>query len=379
MYDVTRVSRYIASAQGFVAKSADDADIDYAAGGFYAGAGTAAAPSLTFFGDTDTGLYRSAANTLGVAVAGALDFSFSANAFNVLAGSSIAWVDSATLVLGTGSDDTISHDGTLTTWTHTTGDLVIDNTDTNDQIIVRVGTDTTATGIEFRNNSDVFMWKVEPISATAGRLMAADASTLIFGAGSDDTIQHDGTNTIWAHITGDLTFDNQLVTGSTIMLLGTDTTATDFQVQNNSAVAILTVLPESASGGTTVAMGLRTVPVTAAAITTTRTLTAADSGGTFSVAKTSAYTVTLPAPLQGLRFKFLILDAGANVVTFASSGANVFGMLNINNVLTQVNGSTNVLSAATASIGDWLEFVGIDSTHYLVTGGCKDAADLSVS
>lgn len=85
----------------------------------------------------------------------------------------VLYSDSAPIILGTGSDDTIVHNGTLTTWTHTTGDLVIDNTDVNDQIILRVGTDTSATGVEIRNNSDVAVFKVEPRSASEGTITLA--------------------------------------------------------------------------------------------------------------------------------------------------------------------------------------------------------------
>jgi hypothetical protein len=80
----------------------------------------------------------------------------------------IALLDSDNVTLGAGDDDTIAHDGTLTTWTHTTGDLVIDNTDVDDQIILRVGTDTAATGVEIRNNSDVAVFSVVPASASTG-------------------------------------------------------------------------------------------------------------------------------------------------------------------------------------------------------------------
>lgn len=156
-----------------------------------------------------------------------------------------------------------------------------------------------------------------------------------------------------------------------------DNLASAFVVKEGSTEYIKVVTTNSGEG--VVITGARQISATAAAIAGVTTLTSADSGGCFSVAKTSAYTITLPAPAQGMRFKFMILDAGANIVTIASSGANLYGQLSIANVATQVNGSTNVLSAATASIGDWVEFEGIDSTHYLVTGACKDAADLSVS
>lgn len=92
---------------------------------------------------------------------------------------------------------------------------------------------------------------------TSGHITIADTYALKLGTGgTDDQISASGTNTLWTHVTGDLTFDNQLVTGSTIFLLGTDTTATDFQVQNNSAAALFTVTPTSATAGTTQVVGL---------------------------------------------------------------------------------------------------------------------------
>jgi hypothetical protein len=147
-------------------------------------------------------------------------------------------LDNADFVVGTGNDFRVNHNGTLTTITSATGDLVIDNTDTDDQIIVRVGTDTTATGIEFRNNSDVAMWAVEPISASAGRLRCPDNSTLVVGTGGDDTISHDGTLTTWTHITGDLLFDNTDTNDQFIFRVGTDTAATGIEFRNDSNTAL---------------------------------------------------------------------------------------------------------------------------------------------
>ena len=77
---------------------------------------------------------------------------------------------------------------------------------------------------------------------SAGNLQLNDNIVLSVGTGNDLSISHNGTNTLLASITGDLTVDNQAATGSTIMILGTDTTATDFQVQNNSAGSLLTIL-----------------------------------------------------------------------------------------------------------------------------------------
>lgn len=57
------------------------------------GNGVAALPSLTFAAGTTSGFYSIAANQIGVSIATALDFSFTANSFNVLAGSNITMAD----------------------------------------------------------------------------------------------------------------------------------------------------------------------------------------------------------------------------------------------------------------------------------------------
>jgi len=92
---------------------------------------------------------------------------------------------------------------------------------------------------------------------TTGFKFAGDAARgIVLGAGEDDIIGHNGTNTTWTHAVGDLVFDNVLVTGSTIARLGTDTTATSFEVQNNSEAILFSVTPSSASAGTALIAGI---------------------------------------------------------------------------------------------------------------------------
>ena len=119
-------------------------------------------------------------------------------------------------------------------------------------------------------------------------------------------------------------------------------------------------------------------PTSAPAIAAARTLTAADSGGVFTVAKTSAYAITLPTPAQGLYFKFMVLDTGANAVTISDGSAHLFGVVSINNVSTAMTGTTLTLASA-GSVGDWVCFEGISATQYLVTGACIAAADIAIA
>lgn len=124
--------------------------------------------------------------------------------------------------------------------------------------------------------------------------------------------------------------------------------------------------------------GFTAKSLSAAAIATTRSLTVQDSGCCFSIAKTSAYAITLPTPAQGIRFKFLVLDTGANIVTISNGSAHLMGTVSVNNTNVAMTGTTLSLASG-GSVGDWVEFEGIDATHYLVTGACIAAADITIA
>jgi len=129
------------------------------------------------------------------------------------------------------------------------------------------------------------------VDASFGIDIDADSKSLTIGAGADFGILHDGTDTTMTSATGDLIIDNTLVTGSTIMRLGTDTSATDFQVQNNSAASYFTV---DASGvvGLSVA-GKATTVAGSMAVTQALTLSSTSSQVVTLVSAGALATTTL--------------------------------------------------------------------------------------
>jgi hypothetical protein len=131
--------------------------------------------------------------------------------------------------------------------------------------------------------------------------------------------------------------------------------------------------------GKVTSVGLVVTSSTDAAITAARVLTSADSGGCFSVAKTSAYGITLPTPAQGISFKFLILDTGSYAVTFSDGSAHLYGQINQAGTVPIAMTGTMLTAASGGSIGDWLEFRGIDATHYLVTGSAIAASKFTIA
>jgi len=106
---------------------------------------------------------------------------------------------------------------------------------------------------------------------------AGDDTIFAFGA-----ITADDANLQWVSASNDWLFDNIHATGSTLMRLGTDTSATDFQIQNDSASALLTVDGSGQatfSGNVDADAGL---DVSGAALTTSAGLTLTTSGITMT-------------------------------------------------------------------------------------------------
>ena len=100
----------------------------------------------------------------------------------------------------------------------TVADMVIDNQDTDKKIIMRLGTDTSATGFEVQNDS-------------AAAKFAVNGAGLVTVGGDIQATSIINTTV------ADMVIDNQDTDKKIIMRLGTDTSATGFEVQNDSANA----------------------------------------------------------------------------------------------------------------------------------------------
>lgn len=178
--------------------------------------------------------------------------------------------DNAKLTFGAGLDLTMYHDGTDNLIVGANGDIVIDNTDVNDAIILRVGADSSATTIDLRNNSDVSLFSMIPSGAAAGDFKGLDNADLVIGTGNDFRVNHNGTLTTITSATGNLIVDNTAATGATYLDLGTDTSATEMAVRNNSGSRLLKVTGDGAAE--------LTGTLTAGGLTTTGTVQVSDGG-----------------------------------------------------------------------------------------------------
>lgn len=220
---------------------------------------------------------------------------------------------------------------------------------------------------------------------TNDRLLFKDNAKIVVGTGGDLTVIHDATNTLLTSATGNFTIDNTAATGKTIMLLGTDTTATQFDVQNNSAVAMLSVKPLSAAAGTVTTQGHRNaVGDTAVAITGATTLTLADSGGIFTVSQAAAYDIDLPSPTTGpgCTYIFSLTGPAANDVTITvAGGAATFVGTIVNDVssVLPATGSTLTYASGAAALGDTIIIRSIATNLYHVQAISSAAGGITIA
>ena len=168
------------------------------------------ADALILDADADTTISAPTDDQIDIEVAGADDFTITANSFNVLTGSAIDLADSCQIKLGTGDDITIAWDGTDLDILQATPDSSI-----------KWGVD--AAGIDqvwYGDTTAVNMtW-----DQTANSLIFADSGLLVFGTGSDVTVRWDGTD-----------LDILAAADDSVIKIGTGTNSFDLWVYGNTA------------------------------------------------------------------------------------------------------------------------------------------------
>ena len=196
-----------------------------------------------------------------------------------------------------------------------------------------------------------------------------DSDTLCVGTGNDLCCTHNGTDTICTSTTGDLVIDNTDVNDPTVLRLGTDTSATAVQVQNNSGVPVFQV---SGDGATTVAGslvvgsgGLAVAPIDCG------TTVGAESADTIAVViacvDAGGDAVTAPVSLVVELYEASTLAALATEDVIAETGSGA--LIRTLETGTALQVMTSAAGAATITVTD--TGGGSDTSRYLriVDGG----------
>jgi len=109
-------------------------------------------------------------------------------------------------------------------------------------------------------------------------------------------------------------------------------------------------------------------------ISAATTLTAANSGKTYVLTGIVGYALILPAPSEGLNYKFIVQDLFATtdwVIT--ATGAIMYGSVMEASTVQAVTAATTInLELAADAIGDWV-MVESDGTNWYVTGASAGA------
>ena len=103
--------------------------------------------------------------------------------------------------------------------------------------------------------------------------------------------------------------------------------------------------------------------------TAATTLTKADSGKTIMLNAAAGFAITLPAPVAGLKFNFVVGAAFATTnFTVVSVGNIIQGGADVNSTFVPAANENTISFVATAeTIGDYVELVS-DGTNYLANG-----------
>lgn len=201
-------------------------------------------------------------------------------------GGSVHLADDIVFNLGSSNELKLKHTTAGNTEINSTaGNLTVDNEAPTGKTILQLGSDTSATAVEIKNNSSDVLFSVDAaaqgtmagnldvtngLDVTGAVLSAAvgldvtgglvhvtgtgvtldDSVPLNIGSDSDLVLSHSGTAGLIKSVTGNLVIDNENVTATTSIQLGTDDAATKFNVLNNTGTELLTM---NAAGAGTVA------------------------------------------------------------------------------------------------------------------------------
>jgi hypothetical protein len=200
----------------------------------------------------------------------------------------------------------------------------------------------------------------------------ADSSSLVFGDGDDILIAWDGTQlNITQAAANSAIFEG--VDGAGIDHTFYGDTASAKMLWDQSADTLIFAGAASIQGAVVRTNG-------ATAITTTRAVTRADSGGVFTCAQSSAYTITVAQPTAAnQRYVFQCVSPGAFDVSIVATSCTFEGTITIDAATIPATGSTLKFASGAAILGDNIELISTSTTKFLVRAIGSGAGGITIS
>ena len=315
--------------------------------------------------DADTSITADTDDQIDFRIAGADDFTMTANAFNVLTGSHATFADSANAKFGTGNDMLVYHDGTNSYITNSQGALKI-ATETSG-IALTIGHTTSETTIADNltttgNTSVGGTLGVTGVATFATHVALGDSDILKLGASTDMQLYHDGTNSYITNAVGAL----KIATETSGIALTIGHTTSEVTVADNLTVTgtLTGTLATAAQGsvtslGTLTALTVDDVAVDGKVVTMTGSASdtavfTAGTNGTLSIVTTDAAAaaaniqITADGTVDIDSAGVLTLDSGAaiNIEPAAGSAILLDGTISVDAGV--VTGATSITSTAFA-------------------------------
>jgi len=337
------------SVTGEAAFAYDDTTNVLTVGATRVDAGSAAAPTLSFTGDTDTGIYSVGADQLGISVGGTLRATASTTALTLAGGINLAMSGASTLVTGTGA---ISLNGAVTA---------------NTGIAVTGGATPPGTsGALGWGNSILYLGGVGSANVASGN----NAGALFFHGGSAN---NGGGLQIYGSTHASAPNSFRLVVGGASYLVG-----------EASAVTLSNGISLAMSGASTLVSGTGVVTLNGA---TTINSTLTTTGiAVFPATVVGAASIRLPhgtaptTPVNGDLWSttagFFGRVNGVTVGPFGSGGGGVSGS-GATGQITYWNGASSVTGEAAFAYNDSTNILSVDSisTSFIGAGAAPTATD----
>ncbi len=133
-------------------------------------------------------------------------------------------------------------------------------------------------------------------------------------------------------------------------------------------------------GGVASVSGLRVATSGATAITTTRAVTKADSGGIFTAAQSSSYTITVAQPAgAGEKYTIQCVSPGSFTISLVATGCTFEGIIQIDGTGIPATGSTLTFASAAAALGDTIILTSTSTTKFNVLAFAQATGGITVA
>ncbi len=236
--------------------------------------------------------------------------------------------------------------------------------------------DNLADGLNIKEGSNSYL---KFVTTNSGEIMEAgkslrflDSVGVSLGTGDDVLVSWDGTrlNVTQALVNSEIRWG---VDGAGIDQRWYGDTASAYMLWDQSADQVIL-------GGVASMSGLRVATSGVTAITTTRAVTKADSGGVFTCAQSSSYTITVATPAgAGERYLFQLVSPGSFTVTLVATGCTFEGTITIDAATIPATGSTLTFASAAAILGDTIELISTSATKFLVRAIGSGAGGITIA